>query len=283
MGPKRMTASARRRGHAATLAGNDPASSSVNPRPPRGAQFSTRSAPGIVVSPYWPRRRPWVHRPRGHPVALPCTRASRIRPRSALSSRQRAACTVVARSGRRIPVVVIRLVLSWRPVARARPARGDGGDRRHPGRQCINGRASPAPRSRPVPGPARAPDMWSPLVPQRSWWWVRPRSAADVGQREAGPAQRPFLVAVVGPAPVARVEQGHRGQAQGPADDQAGVADRMQPTRRHLDDLAGPVPRHHAVGADGPFTPIDPHPGFLTDPARPDALATPAPAACPAR
>ena len=40
-----------------------------------------------------------------------------------------------------------------------------------------------------------------------------------MGQREADPAQRPFLLAVVGPAPVARVQEGHRGQAQGPADD----------------------------------------------------------------
>jgi hypothetical protein len=36
-------------------------------------------------------------------------------------------CTAAARSGRRYRFVVMRLVLSWRPVARAHPGQGDGG------------------------------------------------------------------------------------------------------------------------------------------------------------
>jgi hypothetical protein len=58
-----------------------------------------------------------------------------------------------------------------------------------------------------------------------------------MGQHQADPAQRPVLIAVVGSAPVARVQQDHRGQTHGPAEDQAGAADRMQPTGRQLDDL----------------------------------------------
>ena len=109
MGPERMTASARPRGHAAALASNDPTASSVNPR-------------------------------------------------SALCSRQRAACTVAARSGRRYRFVVMRLVLSWRPGARARLDRETMGS--PPPRSSVHQlQASPAPRSRPVPGPARGPDM----------------------------------------------------------------------------------------------------------------------------
>jgi hypothetical protein len=89
MGPGPVTAPARPRGHAATLADNDVASSSVNPRPPR--------------------------------------RSCGSRLRLALCSRQRGAGTVAARSGRRCRFVVMRLVLSRRPVARTRPGQGDGG------------------------------------------------------------------------------------------------------------------------------------------------------------
>src|SRR5688500_20232351 len=39
-------------------------------------------------------------------------------------------------------------------------------------------------------------------------------------------------------------------------------------------------PRRGVVGADGPSTPAVPHAGTLTGPARPDAPATPASAAC---
>src|SRR3712207_2440543 len=124
-------------------------------------------------------------------------------------------------------------------------------------------------RSTPVRSGLRAE-----LLRVRFRWSIRPRSEPDAGQREADPAQRPVLVAVVGPAPVARVEQGYRGQTQGPAGDQAGVADRMQPTGRHLHDLAGPVPRRYPVGADGPSTPVATHPGVLTGTARPDGLVT---------
>src|SRR3954471_5275231 len=49
-------------------------------------------------------------------------------------------------------------------------------------------------------------------------------------------------VTLTGPAPVARVQQDQRCQTQGPAEDQAGVADRMQATEGHLDDLVGPAP-----------------------------------------
>jgi hypothetical protein len=112
-----------------------------------------------------------------------------------------------------------------------------------------------------------------------------PASGRRVGQRETDPAQRPVLIAVVGPAPVPRIQQGHWGQAQGPAEDQAGAADRMQPTRRHLDDLAGPAPRRHVVGADCPVISVAAHVGPVTAPApaRRDAPARRAPAACPAR
>src|SRR4028119_1661282 len=84
-------------------------------------------------------------------------------------------------------------------------------------------------------------------------------SGRRMGQREADPAQRPVLIAVIGPAPVARVQQGHRRQAQRPAEDQAGATDRMQPTGGHLHDLTGPAPRPDAIGADYPLILVAAH------------------------
>lgn len=124
MGPGPVTAPARPRGHAATLADNDVASSSVNPRPPR------RSC------------------------------GSRVDPRLALCSRQRGAGTAAARSGRRYQFVVMRLVPSWRPVARARPGSGDGGDRRHPGQSVHQRQGLTRSPVSPRPGSGRRAVPW---------------------------------------------------------------------------------------------------------------------------
>jgi hypothetical protein len=130
MGRERVTAPARPRGHAATLADNDVASSSVNPRPPRrscGSRVRLRSASAAGGGPPAP-----------------------------------------SRPGRDADVGLSSCGWSSRGV----PSRGRALDRETAG--------SPPPRSSvhqpqglprspglaPARGPARAPDMWSPLVPQ---------------------------------------------------------------------------------------------------------------------
>jgi hypothetical protein len=123
MGRERVTAPARPRGHAAALASNDVASSSVNPRTPR------RSC------------------------------GSGVRLRSALCSRQRAACTVAARSGRRYRFVVMRLVLSWRPVARARHGQKVGASP-PPGQSVHQRQGFPRSPVSPRPGSGRRAVPW---------------------------------------------------------------------------------------------------------------------------
>src|SRR3954470_3360735 len=152
-------------------------------------------------------------------------------PADDLPARSSSAEDAAARSGRRCRFVLVRLVLSWRPVARARRGQADRGIaatlwsvNRLPG-------LTRSPVSRPVTGPAAARCLgygdqgplraravepctvrpegqtcglrWSRT--HSSCWSVRPRSGSDVGQREANPAQRPVLIPVVGPAPVARI------------------------------------------------------------------------------
>ena len=121
-----------------------------------GPSDRPRSASGVVVGSYWPCRPPWMHRRRRDPNALPCSRGFRFRSRSATFSRQRASCTVAARSGHRYRFVVTRRVLSWHPVARARPGQGTAGSApllssEHP----LQG-LTPSPISHLITGPATA-------------------------------------------------------------------------------------------------------------------------------
>ena len=132
----------------------------------------------------------------------------RVRPRSAISRRQRAACTVAARSGRRYRFLVMRLVLSWRPVTRARPAQGDGGIA---ATAVVSASTAGPGLTRSPVSPSHASGRCAVVWP----WWSR-TAACSCGRVLHGPARRPdvwsslvpdALLLVVGPAAVNGVDK----------------------------------------------------------------------------